>query len=184
MRELVRGLCFDTSPVHVLTWGTLSGLCGAVLIFLGAVPLVFVVVGREEWDRRHHPSAFKFERGVWDVGCWDMGTQGRRKGARTARRKFLLRARRGYLHSLCRFSNISTPFCMTVVRRSCGSSLCGNGSGRSEWCCIIGPAGSTTVREARLPDRAKSGWWKSLNHSITAWSSVSVNNSPTCPFIC
>ena len=62
-------------------------------------------------------------------------------GCRTARRKFLLRVRRGYLHSLCGFSNISMPFRMTVVRRGCGSSLCGNGFGRSEWCCIIGSRG-------------------------------------------
>jgi hypothetical protein len=80
LQALVRGLRFNASPVHVFTRRTLNGLCGPVLVFLGAIPLVFVVVGRGEWDRRRHTNIVG--RGMGGVGTWELEGGGKMLGLR------------------------------------------------------------------------------------------------------
>jgi hypothetical protein len=80
LQTLVRGLRFDTSPVYVFTWSTLRDLCGAVLVLLSSVPLVFVVVSHGEWDRRCHLRII--EDGMRGVGTRELEGGGNVLGLR------------------------------------------------------------------------------------------------------
>lgn len=87
---------------------------------------------------------------------------------------------------LCGALSVGTPLSMRVGSpsfRSWGSSLWGNGSGGSEYVRMTGPAGRVTVRLAVFPARAKSGLWKSANHSVTSSGFEFVNMMPTWPWI-